>query len=93
MNKIELIVFSIIAVIATAVSFDFVIYILKSAPKSAYFYKRTWAIGFLCIIALVYWYLNGMKFLYNCVENPSHKLCCEWVVHRHLAIKQKSLWL
>jgi len=63
MNKLELIIFSILAVISALVAFDFIVYIFKSAPKLSYFSKRMWKIGLASSMALVYWYMNGMKFL------------------------------
>lgn len=63
MNKFELIIFSILAVISALVAFDFIVYIFKSAPKSSYLTKKMWKIGLVSAMALVYWYMNGMKFL------------------------------
>ena len=63
MNKFELIIFAILAVISTLVAFDFVVYILKSAPRSSYFAKRIWTLGMLTTMILLYWYMNGMRFL------------------------------
>ena len=63
MNKIELIAFSILAVISAMTAFDFITYVLKTAPKSSYLTKRVWSFGTICIMALVYWYMNGMRFL------------------------------
>lgn len=63
MQKFELIIFAIVAVISAATSFDFVIFILKSAPKSSYFSKNKWILGMLCTMIVVYWFLNGYKFL------------------------------
>lgn len=61
--KIEIIILAILIVLSAITGFDFIVYVLKSAPKSSYFTKRMWIFGFLSTIALVYWYLNGMKFL------------------------------
>lgn len=63
MNKIELIAFSILAVISAMTAFDFVTYVLKPSPKSSYLTKRFLSFGTICIMALVYWYMNGMRFL------------------------------
>jgi hypothetical protein len=63
MNKIELIAFSILAVISAMTAFDFITYVLKHSPKSSSLTKRFWSFGTICIMALVYWYMNGMRFL------------------------------
>lgn len=63
MNKIELIIFSVLSVISALVAFDFIAYVLKSSPKSSYLTKRMWSLGLLTTMALVYWYMNGMRFL------------------------------
>ena len=63
MNKFELIIFSALVVIAVMVVFDFITYIIRSAPKKAIFSQITWFIGLLCTMALIYWYMNGRKFL------------------------------
>ncbi len=63
MNKTELIIFAITFVISAAVIADFLIFNIKSGARTAYFSKVTWRIGFLTTIALVYWYMNGMRFL------------------------------
>lgn len=64
MNKIELIIFAVLAVVISAlVAFDFITYVLKSSPKSSYLTKRMWSLGLLTTMALVYWYMNGMRFL------------------------------
>lgn len=62
MNKIELIIFSVMTVISALTLFDFMTYVLKSAPKSSYFTRSMWRLGFLTTICIVYWYMNGMKF-------------------------------
>jgi len=63
MDKIGLIIFAALFTFVTAVAFDFVVFVLKSAPKQAYFSRRLWKLALLAAIALVYWYMNGMKFL------------------------------
>jgi NO-binding membrane sensor protein with MHYT domain len=63
MNKIELIAFSILAVISAITAFDFITYVLKASPKSSYLTKRFWIFGTICIMGVVYWYMNGMRFL------------------------------
>lgn len=63
MNKIELIIFAIVSVISIMTIFDFIVYVLKSAPKRAYFNKLHWVIGLITTMALVYWYMNGMRFI------------------------------
>jgi hypothetical protein len=63
MNKIEMIVFAFIAVYTTIIGFDFMVFIIKSAPKQSLFSLRFWRFGLLTASLLVYWYLNGMKFL------------------------------
>lgn len=63
MNKIELIVFSVLAVISVITAFDFMTFVLKSPPKQSYLTKRFWTFGAICIMSLVYWYMNGMRFL------------------------------
>ncbi len=62
MNKFELIIFSIMAVVAVITTFDFVVFVIKPAPCRAYFRKPIWFIGLICIMGLVYWYMNGMRF-------------------------------
>lgn len=62
MSKIEMIIFAVLAVLSVATAFDWVAFVLKPAPKVAYFKKRTWILGLLATMALVYWYMNGMKF-------------------------------
>jgi len=62
MNKLEIIFFSIMVVVATITTFDFVVYVIKRAPCRAYFNKITWFFGLICIMGLVYWYMNGMRF-------------------------------
>ena len=54
MNKIELIIFSVLAVISALVAFDFITYVLKSSPKSSYLTKRMWLLGLFTTMALVY---------------------------------------
>lgn len=63
MNKYEIIIFAILSVISAMTAFDWVVYVLRPAPKMAYFRKRTWLLGILTTMALVYWYMNGMKFI------------------------------
>lgn len=63
MSKIELITFSILAVISVITAFDFITYVLKSPPKSSYLTKRFWTFGTICTMALVYWFMNGMRFV------------------------------
>ncbi len=62
MNMFEKILFAILFVIALVVTFDFVVYVIKSAPKTSYFSKRTWYVGLFALMALVFWYINEMKF-------------------------------
>jgi hypothetical protein len=62
MSKTEIIIFAILAVISAMTAFDWITFVVKSAPKQAYFTKRIWLLGILTTIALVYWYMNGMKF-------------------------------
>lgn len=63
MNKIEMIIFAVLAVLSATTAFDWIAFVLKPAPKTAYFKKRTWLLGLLSTMALVYWYINGMKFI------------------------------
>jgi hypothetical protein len=63
MNKIELIIFAVLSVISALVAFDFITYVLKSSPKSSYLTKIMWLLGLLTTMALVYWYMNGKRFL------------------------------
>jgi len=63
MGVIETIIFSIIFVTTFLVGFDFANFNLKIGARQAYFTKGVWRIGFICAIALVYWYMNGMKFI------------------------------
>lgn len=63
MNKFEMIIFALTAVWSIAIVFDFTVYLLKTGAKQSYFSKISWRIGFLTLSALVYWYINGMKFL------------------------------
>lgn len=62
MEKIQLIIFAVLAVFASAMSLDYIIYLVKSAPKTACFSTRKWTVGMLCAMAVVYWYMNGGKF-------------------------------
>lgn len=57
MSKIEMIILSVITAFYWMTAF-----VLKPAPKQAYFGKRTWILALLATIAIVYWYMNGMKF-------------------------------
>ncbi len=63
MTKLELITFAICSVITAATGLDFIVYVLKNAPKISYFSKLTWRIGLITTIALVYWYMNNMRFI------------------------------
>ncbi len=63
MTKLELITFAICSVVTTVTGFDFIVFVLKSAPKTSYFSKLTWRIGLLTTVALVYWYMNNMRFI------------------------------
>ena len=63
MDKIELIIFAVLFVISALVAFDFITYVLKSSPKLSYLTKRMWLLGLLTTMALVYWYMNGKRFL------------------------------
>lgn len=63
MHNLELILLAIIVVVNIIVGFDFIVYVIKNAPKSSIFSKRIWKIGLFCFILLVYWYLNNMKFI------------------------------
>lgn len=63
MNKFELVAFSVLAVISALVWFDFISYVLKSSPKSSHLTKAFWRLGCLTTMVLVYWYMNGMRFL------------------------------
>jgi len=62
-KEIEIAIIAICAVYAVITVFDFSVYTIKSAPKSSSLTKTTWKIGAVCIVALVYWYLNGQKFV------------------------------
>ena len=62
MKKIEMIIFAVVFVIFTINAFDFIIYVIKSAPKSAYLSKISWKVGLICMVVLVYWFVNGYKF-------------------------------
>jgi hypothetical protein len=63
MNKYEMIIFSILAVLSVLVMFDFITYTFKSVPKRAILSKLIWKVGLLSIVILVYWYMNGMRFI------------------------------
>lgn len=51
------ILFSIATVIAALTGFDFVVYVIKSAPKSSYFSKAVWGLGLTCAIGLIFYYV------------------------------------
>jgi hypothetical protein len=63
MKKLEIILFAVFLVFSFLASFDFIVYTLKSAPKISMFSRRFWLFGLISIIGLIYWYVNGMKFL------------------------------
>lgn len=63
MRTIELITFSVLAVISVMVIVDYLVYTFKSAPKTSVLKMRVWRLGMICIMALVYWFMNGMKFI------------------------------
>ena len=41
--------------------FDFIVYTLKSAPKSATLNKGNWRFGFLCTVNVIFWILTNFK--------------------------------
>jgi len=63
MNRFELIIIAVLVVISAVTIFDWTVYVIKNAPKAAQLPKYMWSIGLLSLIALVYWYMNGMKFI------------------------------
>lgn len=62
MEKLQLIIFSVLFVFSSVMALDYISYAIKSAPKTACFSKRKWVIGMLCAMAVVYWFLNGGTF-------------------------------
>jgi len=63
MNKYEIVALAICIAMTTVSGFDFIIYAVKSAPKKAMFKTTFWKLSFLCLCALIYWYINGMRFV------------------------------
>lgn len=61
--KYELLIVAALLTLSVVLVFDFIVYVLRPAPKVSYFSKIYWRIAFFAIIALVYYVLNGMKFL------------------------------
>jgi hypothetical protein len=59
----ELLAFAIAVFFSVLTVFDITIYHIKSAPKRAMFTYWFWRMGYVSIIALIYWYMNGNKFL------------------------------
>jgi len=60
--NLEKIILAILATYSGLTMFDWIIYMLKSAPKVSYFNSLTIRIGFIFLAVLVYWFINGCKF-------------------------------
>jgi hypothetical protein len=60
--NLEKIILAILATYSALTMFDWIIYMLKSAPKVSYFNSFTIRIGFAFVAVLVYWFINGCKF-------------------------------
>jgi len=58
----QLLIFSISAVYALALSFDFIAFNMRSAPKETYFSRRSHTIAPIFIAACIFYILNGMEF-------------------------------
>lgn len=58
----QLFSFVFYAVVAAISFFDFFVYAVKKAPKSAVLSFRFWIVGMLCGILAIYYILNGQKF-------------------------------
>lgn len=56
------IILTIAILFAIPTDFDFLIYALRSAPKSSMLSRWFWFLGFIGNGVILYWYLNGMKF-------------------------------
>lgn len=63
MEKIQLIIISVLIVVSVLADFDFITYILRPSPKESFFSVRFWFFGFISTMAVLYWILNGFKFL------------------------------
>lgn len=59
----EKLFFSIALVSSILSIFDFVLYAVRSAPKKAFLSRLFWKFGFICTIAVLYYFMNGMKFI------------------------------
>ena len=55
-------ILAVMLVIAALVTIDMVTYMIRRAPKSSLFSRGIWIIGVICLIGLLYYYLNGFKF-------------------------------
>lgn len=56
------IIFAFLLVILVVATFDWIVYALKRGAKRSTLTKNQWRFGFICGVALVYWYINGCKF-------------------------------
>lgn len=63
MEKIQLMIISVLIVISALADLDFITYILKPSPKQSFFSMRFWFFGFISTMAVLYWILNRFKFL------------------------------
>lgn len=55
-------ILTIAILFAVPTNIDFLIYAVKSAPKTSMLSKWFWLLGFIGNGIILYWYLNGMKF-------------------------------
>jgi len=62
-HRIELIITSVCFVFACIMIFDIVVYTFKSAPARATFSKRQWSLGLVSAMVVIYFILNGFKFI------------------------------
>ena len=57
------ILLAILIVYSFIVLFDWLVYIVKSAPKASTFLILYWKIAFVTTSLLVYYIINGMKWM------------------------------
>lgn len=60
--NIQTLILAFCTVYASMVVFDFIVYAVKAAPKTAIMTKLMWRIGFVCLVAIAYYIFNGEKF-------------------------------
>ena len=61
--KIQLIIISVISVIAFLGLVDITTYLIKSSLKVCHFNKLFHKISYLCVMGVLYYILNGYKFV------------------------------